>query len=1111
MASTCTFIIGRAGSGKTRHITACIRAHIQNHRRAVLIVPEQFTYEAERTLIRALGGLLGVQVLSFTRLSERAAAAQDRPFLSPQGRRMVVRRAAYQLKKELGAFSPIASRAGFAACMDELIVMCRRFFITPDMLLSSARLIRDNPSLEQKLTDIATLYAATQQYMQQHFIDSEDALNAFLDGLPHSFLCGMDVYIDGLETVSAKTYAVIEGLLKYTRSLTIALCIDPEENVPDAKLFYPERQAYARIQELAAGLGCGIYVKECRTINPLKAPALIYLDYNLFACPARPYTGALATPMPVRDGNCGGNEVHGVADEEGKPFDAIMLTGATSRMAEVEAMAEQLLAFVRGGLRYREVAVIASDMGAYATAVQRAFHLRGIPVFFDAGKRMQGHPVVELLLAATQIAACGVTRADLLRIAKTGLANVLPEQTELLENYCLRRGLTGGRVFENPFPTEEELPEQARQTLLPPLMQLRAAFSDAAAGKKTRALYAYLAQLGVPQQLEDEVRRLGEEGRFALMDEHAQVWDVLMEMFSQLYAILGEASMSRREYLEVLQEALCAYQVGIIPATADQVLFGDIARTRSREVRALFVLGCNGGFFPRPQADDALLDDMELQELTRLGITLWGDSATRAREDQLTLYRALAKATGYLWLGFSYSDGAHELTPASMVDRIRAIFPRCHEQATIGKERYARLAQNEDGAFSLLMHNLDKLHEPYFAALAEYFLETKTYAPRLRLARAFAAQPAAPREMGETLATRLYGKRLFTSVSRLQTFRSCPFRHFVQYGLNVKQRPEFREKRLDIGSFSHMALERFVSALKDEGKTPGEIGEDEATVLIGSLLEECLDGYAGGLLRATARARALSVFWCDAVRDTALSMCRSMRGGGFAPLLTELPFTSAGGADESGGLPPLETQNAVISGVIDRVDAATAPDGKKLMRVVDYKTGGAQWNYSLVADGQALQLPIYLHAVKGLDGKATGMFYQPVHSPVVDECKAQSVEDALRPVGLMAKEAGVVEAAARRLEGYSPPKSTLIEQQQLDALLDFAVRRAGQIAEKLLQGHIAATPVYRGRGDSCGYCDYSSVCRFDARLPGCRVRRIKRHNKQSFFDMLQAPEKGADP
>lgn len=1066
------FLTGRAGAGKTYEIFSRAYAAMQSCRHSVIIVPEQFTYETERSLNMRFGGLIGVQVVSFERLANRVLGVTERPFLSREGRRMIIRNVARRFSNELTVFKPIVKRAGLTQEVDALISQFKSYNISPEGLKRASAELNKKPVLSAKLHDLSVIYAGVQQYLDENFMDSEDALNALLDALPSSFIAGTDVFVDGFESFSAQLYSIIESLMKHAGSLTISLCMDVNENLRDAELFVPAEQTLLKLKKLANKCGLAISEQNCNYKKAGKSGALTHLESNMFAYPKEIYSGDIS---------------------------ALEIIGATDIASEVEVMADKLSSLAHSGMRYRDMAVIVSDTGAYAPLIQRAFFKRSIPHFADEGRPLGGHAPVELMLAAVRAMASGINRVELLRIGKTMLAGVDAEELEAFENYCLARGITGGKLLLTPFEriaacdgqngglkdaygnniADIELAECAREKLVAPLIKFKANFSGTVS-KRTQALYDYMEELNVRSELSAILALLNDEGREALMLEHTQVWNVLMELLSQLHAILGGVEVSSREYLELLNEAVINYSVGIIPATADQVLLGDISRTRSKEVRALFVLGCNEGLFPKPRFDDALLDDKELEELKALGIEVWADSRMQTQNDMLALYRSLSRADEKLYLSFAYSNSEKELVRSSFIDNIMKLYKGLEERSDIELSMSA-LPINEACAYSMLASNIGGREKPLILALAEYF-NNGAHAKAINSLIEFSKSPAVPASFSKQMAVKLYGERLYTTVSRLETFRVCPFCHFMRYGLKVEKRREFTEKQADIGIFSHMALEAFISEIiKANVKA---ISEEFALNLINNILDRCINEYENGLLVSTARTRALSAFWMDAVRETALFILNGFKEGGFVPAAAERRF---GPGQE---LNAIEAGGVSISGVIDRMDTIRAADGSAHIRVVDYKTGTAQLDYKGLADGTSMQLAVYLAAALQNGERPAGMFYQPVKRPVADEGKENDAQKQLCLSGMAVEGSDLPEQ-------YN--KTLTVSPEELDLIISYSLSMARNIAGRLLDGAICAHPALFGQSTACAYCDYGGICRFDSKLDDCKIRRIKPCDKEALL------------
>ena len=83
------------------------------------------------------------------------------------------------------------------------------------------------------------------------------------------------------------------------------------------------------------------------------------------------------------------------------------------------------------------------------------------------------------------------------------------------------------------------------------------------------------------------------------------------ELFERLSELLGEEKVGRREFMEILDAGFAELSVGVIPATVDRVVVGDITRSRLAHVKALFFVGVNDGIVPARKDGGSLLSDRE--------------------------------------------------------------------------------------------------------------------------------------------------------------------------------------------------------------------------------------------------------------------------------------------------------------------------------------------------------------------------------------------------------------------------------------------------------------------------------------------------------------------
>jgi ATP-dependent helicase/nuclease subunit B len=117
------FILGPAGSGKTHHCLGELRDCERAGRVGIYLVPEQFTYSADRELLSdpSMPGLRRVQVLSFSRLGYRLREEAGAPVglaVSAAVRSMLLRAVLARLDPQLlGAMTGLRGRQGL---LDEL-------------------------------------------------------------------------------------------------------------------------------------------------------------------------------------------------------------------------------------------------------------------------------------------------------------------------------------------------------------------------------------------------------------------------------------------------------------------------------------------------------------------------------------------------------------------------------------------------------------------------------------------------------------------------------------------------------------------------------------------------------------------------------------------------------------------------------------------------------------------------------------------------------------------------------------------------------------------------------------------------------------------------------
>ena len=1087
--SICTLhlITGRAGSGRTTRLVEAVIADMRAGRRALYIVPEQHTFEAEQRLAAAAGGagILGIQVLSMERLAERTLekGGDRRSFLHPQGVQMLIRCAAHRHRDELRSFGRTAESRGFAAEMAALIASLKQADITAEQLTEAVDAMEGQEMLKEKLSDVALLYRELDAMMEARYLTMDDALTKAIPLLGASDAAGVPVYVDGLSAVTGQVLHFLDALMGVASEMTVALCHDRDG--ADAEVFEANDQACGRLVDMAERHGAS--VARQHIVDPghrQAAPELKYLEGNLFRAKCEPFQGA-----------AGGVVIHETLD----------------RMAEVRALINTVLTLARGGMRYRDMAVVVSDAERYEAPVARLQQTYGVPVFVGGRRPVRGHAAAEVLFEAVRASGSGMAQQDMLSLAKNGYAGVPFADAAVLENYVLCFGIRGSQ-FASPFRKKDfpeyAVAEAARARLMEaflPLHQALASPSDVHA--KVQACYQYLMTLDVRKTLEKAANAALADGKAERAQELAQVWNALSGLLEEADTILGDTVMSREEFFCVLEEGLDGVTVGVVPTGEDSLEVTPLMRAGGGKVKALLMLGCTDGLLPRDRSGDGLLSDEEREYLrTELALEGLNGAGFYSAHERLTLYETLARPTEQLHFFYPIQGSDGEQLPSTLIARVKDCLPNAvclsdtvpvTRPVTCRADAVRRLTDGlRDGASTR-----EKREET--AALKAYF---ETAEPQLMASLAMADQGGAQKNLSRELAGLLYGGHLRMSASRLEQFNGCPFRHFLNHGLRATVRQEYEEKPTDTGTLYHEILRLYLTRLKEEGISLEE-GLARLDTLFEEVFEAALTEHNHGRLLEDPRLRIALGSLHDAARNSIKTVLGQLLAGGFTPLGTEMAFDDPQHTEDA-AFPPIrfttrDGHEVTLHGIVDRVDTAGS-----LARVVDYKTHGKDLDPAAVQDGLQLQLPLYLYAVlqgEGAGAKGAGMYYMRIQLPAVEETDPpeKALEEQMKKGKLsgallddadailmtdhvVGTEAGgrysmVVKGLEVTKKGVSGPK---VSEREMRTLMDMALRKSAATVEEMLSGDIQASPM----GKACDWCEYQSVCCFDTRLSRCRVR-----------------------
>lgn len=1145
-------ITGRSGSGKTRYVLDEIRDKLRADPLGpplVLLVPEQATFQTEQAMAETpdLHGFMRVQVLSFRRLAFRILQETGGLAVVPihdNGKAMLLHKVLETRRDELRLFKGGSTETGLIARLNELLTEWKRYAVSAGRLNEISREEPEDkdkaftPLLVDKLHDLSLIYGDMERELSGRWMDGEDMLARLAVGASASaWLADAEIWLDGFHGFTPGEMAVVEALLRKAKRVSVALCVDKPcaagERPDELLTFHPTAETSAKLCELAES--AGVSVEPPAMLEPVVSPryagnpVLAFLERN-WERRSAVWTGDSALLRP--DMPAGGLSLH----------------AASNRRAEAEATARDMLRRVREqGCRWRDMAVFVRRMEDYADLLSAVLTDYGIPFYLDGKASVDHHPLVELIRSALECVTGGWKSEAVFRCAKTDLLGtasrrVSRDEVDRLENYALAAGIDGWRWHDDrawrplgrgdledetdtgaEFAPETNVHLPVRDALLTPLrnMEGRMKRADSVRGL-CEALYAFLEETGAADTLERwsaADAAAGQPGRSAV---HRPLWDGVMNLLDQLVELMGDGKPDAAMFSGMVDSGLSELKLGAVPPSLDAVLVGSPERTRSDRLKTVYLLGVSDGVWPMRMPENGLLSEPERDRLAAAGLAMAPSAQRRLLDERFLAYLAFTAPSEHLWLSWPLADdeGAG-LLPSEWISRLRRRFPgmpvrgeAAEPQAGEPEEDQLAFAAHPGRALTHVVARLRLFRNgeppaPGWWSVYNWLVEQVTWNGKLKRLLASLKYSNEEKPLGPETSLLLYGDRLQASVSRMERFVACPFRHFASHGLRLRERRLYRVDAPDIGQLFHAALRQTTEKLFSPGGSAADAAawQREAAAAVERLMPRVQSQILLSSHRHMAMARKLR----EIVAQASAMLGEQAKLSDFRPVGLELGF----GPDAP--LPPLTLdlggKRAMdIVGRIDRVDAADTPDGL-LLRIMDYKSGAVKLKLDEVAQGLTLQMLAYLDVVVthaphwlGKPAKPAGVLYFHVRNPLLPTTNGLSAAEAqaamfrqFRMHGLVLADGeavkrmdGMLESSAKssvipvefKKDGSFSARSQVADKGQWDVLRSSVRGQIRKIGKRIVDGDVAIAPYRMDKRIPCAHCEYRPVCQFDPELDG---------------------------
>lgn len=1069
-------IISRTGYGKTTFIKEKIKKLVDEEKQVFLIIPEQISFESERDILREVGPqkLENVSVMSFTRLCYNffeKYGGREKPYIDNVGKTALMEEVLKKLSPTLELFKKSASTPQFCELMIDLASSLKKNTVSTTMLLECAN--KDSGILKHKLEETALIISEYEELLNKDYFDPLDDVSVVADRVKDTdFFENKIIFIDSFTGFTSQQMVIINEIIRSAKDVYISLGFDGVYSKNALSTFSNMAKTALDLKKIAKDHSIEIADDTVLLENHrFENEELDFLEKNIYSDEQNVYK---------------------------EKCNNIFVTEVKNIYEEAEYVAKEIIKLAReDNIRYRDISVISRDANEYNGIIDEVFEKYNIPVFVDNRESVENFNIFKLVSFALEAVCKNYDADSIISLIKTGITDVSDNDASLFELY-----INVWRINKTEFLNEFKLPidsfvsgdekylkdvaeniENVRKKIITPLEKFKQQ-KGKNAESYVKALYELIKDYNCDKNLKKYSNSLLEKGYNRLSESTVRSYDILIHIFDQLYLSLGKTELTLKRFYEIFTSAVSLLDIGSLPQGLDAVAVGSAERMRPKSPKVTFIIGANDGVFPSAKQGNGLFSDDELSRLKKNGVNLPFYDVDTAVDEQYLAYCAVCSPSERLYVSYPTSSFSGEIKePSNIVENLFSIFP----QLELNHYNPNQIEHINDALknFAISKGKDDNIKV--------FFSQN----PDTRFNSILDAGEQKIQSINSDTAKNLYGKNIYTSASKIETFNKCKFYYFCKYGIKANPVREAKVDNLNRGSLVHYVLEKVINKY-----TPDEFfsfDEKDAIEEIKALGEEFFEKNIS-IKEQTAVEKYRFIKLIDIIYDLVVKIFEELKQSEFSVAKTELAI---GGKEPDIPAYEVEFKNGkvILSGFIDRVDTADK-NNKKIIRIIDYKTGSKQLNLSDVCYGQNLQMPLYMKAVidngKEKFGETLpgGMFYYIAKDTVVNAEKNASDEKikaerlkSLKMDGTFLGDDDITSALEPDGKGiYSPviynkngtlsKKSHFYTIEQYQILSDYIDLKLKETANEMVSGDVAPNPLDSLNCDACKYCDYADVCQF---------------------------------
>ncbi|MBE6798825.1 MAG: hypothetical protein E7525_03490 [Ruminococcaceae bacterium] len=1059
-------VLGTANTGKSEYCLKTAEKVVSSGGKVIFVVPEQFTFETQRKLLRRLGPAVfnRIEILSFTGLATEIAKVYgglSAVSVDEGIRYILVRKALKSVQDNLKHFKRYVNSADFARQMLSVVGELKTAAVDVDALMLNCDLL-EKSVFKDKLYDICLILKAYNGLLGTKFVDPFDVLERSVALLPdNTFFNGKTVIIDEFKGFTESQYLLLERIISGADDTVVSFCCDSLIVKSETELFANIKASALRLKSVASQ--SAVSVKETRLADSF---------YN---------SSDISRLERFFDDE----------DKEGEISGDITVFSLPTPKDEVDFCFKTIRRMVREeGLRFKDFVIVSRSGEPYSELVNLLARRYAVPTFVDSRISVSGLPLSSFTLCALK-AALSFDTEDIVKMLKTGLTFVPDDAVLSLENYAYVWNINGNGWYnewtQNPnglsdFDDEFDNSELNvyRSAVVKALFGLRESLNSTAENT-CKGILRLFEELGTLDALKQYIENLEQLGALDDAEYQRQGYDVLIKIFDKIVSV-ADGEIPATEFCDLLSSALSFETVGEIPQTEDQVIFGTADRIRTVDPKIAFVIGVNQDRFPQSPSDGGLFSSLERSALKDFGIGISNKALDDSIDENYLFYYACTLCSDRLYFTYPCRSLSGEgLMPSAILSDISKKFTLEGSAKNGGVECVSiDDIESKDAAFQLL-GRYSNADSEVLSELKNYFKNDPAFFERYKCFETYSDAPL--RQLSAQSVESLYSDNITLSATKIESFNTCRFMYFCRYSLGLKSLNKVDFDALTKGNIVHYCLEKFVTAhFSDIGTLTEECIETETAQLCEQYLQDKkVDKTALG-----ERFRYMLEILKKTACYVATAINNEFRQSAYKPVACELKIGGSSGQVQSVKAKTEKGRTVGIVGSVDRVDVSDSGG----VRVVDYKSSSKNFKLSDLLNGLNMQMMLYLYSIikNGRDilkeKEPTAVLYFNTRADHSTKKRGDYIKmngivlsdpEVIREMEMEPK--GKIIPVYLKKDGEVSKSASGVERDVFDIAFKYLDHTLSVLGSKLEMGDISASTFYDNNHYSCDWCDYRLFCR----------------------------------